>query len=359
MNSSSPIRVLVVDDSATACQMLTTAIQADPALHVVATAANGQEAIEQVEKLKPDLITMDIEMPVMDGLEATKRIMAFHPTPILVVSSVLFSPKHTKVFRALEYGALDVMEKASSHFAKLPDKNGSELTERIKLLSRVHVIRHPLARLEGREVAVAAAPTAGGVAGGPIVAIASSTGGPQALHEVLKALPAALPCGVVVVQHISTGFESGLAQWLDSQCELTVMLAADGMVIKRGHVYIAPSGLHMGVTEDGHIRVFDGPPCEFQKPSGTLLFESVANVYGRSAVAVVLTGMGRDGADGLKEIRKHGGRVIAQDEASCVVFGMPKAAIELGVVDSVRPLDQISGAILAALGPLHKKGHSR
>ena len=228
--------------------------------------------------------------------------------------------------------------------------NGSQLRDRLKTLARVRVITHPLGKLEPRFLRICRpSPSAGPRSGHRILAIASSTGGPQALAQILGTLPADLPCGVVIVQHISDGFDRGLADWLNDQSDLTVKLAIDGEPIQHGVAYIAPTNLQMRVGIGDRIRLTDEPPSDGQKPSGSILFDSVADVYGSCAVCVILTGMGRDGAEGLRRVKAEGGIVIAQDEESCVVFGMPKAAIELGVVEIVRPLDEIPAAILSAL----------
>jgi two-component system chemotaxis response regulator CheB len=346
-------RVLVVDDSQLMRNVLTTIIESDPQLCVVGTATNGQEAIRRARELNPDLITMDVLMPVMDGLEATKQIMADHPTPILIVSSAVEIRGTELVFQAMKYGALDAMDKSLLHV-----EDGAQLKQRIKTLARVRVIRHPLARMESRRP-VTVRPRAVQVGNDRIVAIAASTGGPQALRAVLKDLPAEIGCGIVIVQHIAGGFDKGLVEWLDRESSLSVRLATDGERIEPGAAYVATTGHHLRVAQANRLRLTDEPPCEGQKPSGTVLFESVAEVYGARAVAVVLSGMGRDGAAGAQRIHNAGGRVIAQDEASCVVFGMPKAAVELGIVDAVRPLDHIARTILAALRAGQVRGGTR
>lgn len=352
---NTPIRVLIVDDSPLVCRALTAMIQSDSQLRVVGTASNGQEAIERLTELHPDLITMDVRMPVMDGLEATKQIMAYHPTPILIVSSAVGTHGTELVFQAMTYGALDVLDKSLLGIGEHASNGGALLTKQIRALARVKVIPHPLARIEARG-RVPAKPPPAHVTSDRIVAIAASTGGPQALQEVLKGLPADLGCGIVIVQHIAAGFDRGLVEWLDPQCRLSVRLASHDARIEAGAAYVAPSGHHLRVAEGGRMRLTDESPCEGQKPSGTILFESVAPLYGARALAVVLSGMGRDGAAGAQHIQRAGGRVIAQDEASCVVFGMPKAAIELGVVDTVRPLDQLANTILGVLRPGPGKG---
>ncbi len=345
---SKPItRVLVVDDSPLICKLLTAMIHTDPQLRVVGTAGNGREAIEMVWQLQPDLITMDVVMPVLDGLEATKQIMAYRPTPILIITSGVATQGMELVFKAMSYGALDVLDKASLNLGENQTSRVALLTERIKLLARVPVIHHPLARIEAhRHTHAQFAPRP---AGHRIVAIAASTGGPPALALVLKTLPADLGCGVVIVQHIASGFDQGLVDWLDAESNWSVAVAERGVVIQAGYAYVAPAGFHMRVADGGTIHLDDEPECNGLKPSATVLFESVARVYGERAVAVILTGMGADGTAGLKHIKQARGYVIAQNEASSAVFGMPKAAIEAGVVDVVCPLTEIPGAIERAL----------
>lgn len=350
-----PIHVVVVDDSTVVRQVLTNAINSDPQLRVVGTGVNGREAVELAAKLKPDIITMDMNMPVMGGIEATKQIMAYHPTPILILSSTLFrNIGENKPFDAISFGALDVMDKGP-----LRGANGGDyaraLTERIKVLARIKVVTHPLAKFERRFPADGATPAKPAVAAPlpagekRIVAIAASTGGPQALLQVLKQLPANLPCGVVIVQHISEGFDAGLADWLNEQCDIDVCLGTDNAPLAPGVAYIAPSGSHMTVTPAGRLKLTNEEPVDCQKPSATVLFHSVAHVYRDRAICAILTGMGADGVDGLKSVKAAGGKVVAQDQSTCVVFGMPKAAIELGVVDWICPIEQVAPAILRAL----------
>ena len=349
------IRVLIVEDSPLARQMLTTVINSDPQLQVVGVATNGQEAVELAPKLRPHLITMDIKMPKMDGLEATKQIMASCPTPILIVSSSVFKGGMDLAFKALAYGALDVIEKNAFEVAGDVGPAAADLITRIKTLAHVKVITHPLARLERHHRVMS-----GPIATPPLreqrlVAMAASTGGPQTLLEILKALPKEFPCGLVIVQHIASGFSQGLVEWLDAECQIAVQLASDHAKIQPGVAYVAPTGVQMRVVNGGVIRLTDEGPYDGQKPSGTLLFESVAQVYGERAVGVILTGMGSDGAVGLKHLKAAHGHVIAQDEATSIIFGMPKTAIELGVVDEILPLDRIAEAIVKAVTPLRER----
>lgn len=342
------IRVVVVEDSSFMCKLIMNILNADSDIYVVGTARNGQEAVALVTDLKPDIVTMDVHMPVMDGLEATKQIMAYHPTPILIVSASVTKDGMDKIFKAIYYGALDILDK--SRLELLGDqKFGEELIEKIKLLSRIKVVVHPLARLEKTKKAAVVRAQPVGEALDRIVAIAVSTGGPYALLEVLKRLPKDFPCGIVITQHIISGFLEGLVEWLDAECVIRVKVAEDGEKIRRGVAYLAPCDLHMSVGSEGTIRISDDPPRGGHKPSGDVLLESVASAYGKNAVGVILTGMGSDGADGLRAIKQKSGQTIAQDEKTSVIFGMPKTAIDMGIVDAVLPVGKIAERIMKVL----------
>jgi two-component system chemotaxis response regulator CheB len=341
------IRVLVVDDSPLMCKVLTNILNPDPQILVVAIANNGKEAVEIVPRLKPDIITMDIHMPVMDGFEATRQIMAYNPTPILVVSSSVFKVGMDKVFKAISYGALDVLDKGELEIAG-DKKPGEVLIEKIKFLSNVKVIHHPLAKLQKERPIVDLEPPKKKVLH-KIVVIVASTGGPQALLEILKRFPKDFPCGIVIVQHITKGFVEGLVDWLDKECQLTVTIGKDSEEIRPGVAYIAPDSFQMRILEGGKIDLSNEPAYEGHIPSGDVLLESVARAYGEGAVATILTGMGRDGAMGMKAIKHMHGQTIAQDEKSCKVFGMPKAAIEMDVIDKTLPLERIAEEIVGML----------
>jgi two-component system chemotaxis response regulator CheB len=341
-------RVLVVDDSSLARSIITTVLSSSEGIEIVGEAANGQEAIELVPRLRPDIVTMDIIMPIMDGLEAIQYIMASNPTPILVVTS---NREASVAFQAISSGALEVMQKPD---LSLGPEQWDGFVERVRLLSKVKVITHlrgrkALKKGEKIEISPPAPETRLIPRRGWVVSIGSSTGGPGALSSVLAPLPRDLSVGLVIVQHIAEGFVEGLVEWLNTVTELEVRKATAGQTIVPGEVYIAPTGRHMIVTMDGKIGLHDGPPVEGQRPSVDVLFESVCKCYGPRSVGVLLTGMGRDGAQGLKKIREAGGKTIAQDEETCAVFGMPKAAIELGGVDMVLPLPAIAGEIVHLL----------
>ncbi len=341
------IRVLVVEDSPLMCKVITNFLNLDPQILVAGIAHNGKEAVEIVPRLKPDIITMDIHMPVMDGYEATRQIMAYNPTPILVVSSSVFKVGMEKVFKAISYGALDVLDKGELEIVG-DKKSGDALIDKIKFLSSVKVIHHPLAKLKiERPIGVLEVPRKKVL--DRVVAFVASTGGPHALREVLKRFPKNFPCGIVIVQHITSGFVEGLVDWLDNECQLKVKIGADSEEIRPGVAYIAPDNLQMRVGGDGMITLSDEPAYEGHRPSGDVLLESVARAYGKGGVATILTGMGRDGAMGMKAIKQLHGQTIAQDERSCVVFGMPKVAIEMDVIDKVLPLERIAEEIAGML----------
>ncbi len=337
------IRVLVVDDSPLMCKLLTTVMNADPQILVVAVANNGKEAVDLVPPLRPDIVTMDMDMPVMDGAEATKQIMAYHPTPILIVSSSVFKLGMEKVFKAISYGALDVIDKSEIEF--IGDKNSGEaLVAKIKFLTRVRVTDPSLMKFRP-ERSVADLKASKKKASDEIVAIVASTGGPQALLKILQRLPEDFPCGIVIVQHITTGFLSGLVDWLAKECRIRVKIGEDSEEIRPGIAYIAPDNFHMKVKEGGKLSLSDEPANNGHKPSGDVLLESVAKIYGKRSVAAILTGMGRDGAMGMKAVKQSLGMTIAQNEKSCVVFGMPNAAIEMKAIDKVLPLEKIAEEI--------------
>jgi two-component system chemotaxis response regulator CheB len=328
-----PVRVLVADDSELFRQVLSRLVAAEPGFEVVGLARDGDAAAREVARLRPDVLTMDLHMPEADGFSGIARIMAETPTPILVLTA---NREEAVGFRALSLGALDILEKPQAQTDL--EVFGRLLRSRLRLLAGVKVIRHPRG-LRGRS---AGAPQR--QARAELVAIGASLGGPRALAAVLRALPADFPAPVAVVQHIAEGFTEGLAGWLATEARLPVREARDGDPIRPG-VVIAPTGWHLTVTE-GFYRLSDAPPVDTFKPSVTPLLLSVARHYGPRACGVILTGMGRDGALGLKALKDAGGPTLVQDEATSTVFGMPRAAIELGAADRVLPLDDIPRALV-------------
>lgn len=336
------IRILVADDSATVREYLTFLLDQDPALQVVGTARDGLDAVEQAERLKPDVIVMDVHMPRMNGYEATRQIMERVPTPIVIVSASLLRDEVAMTFEALKAGALTVVQKpiGPDH----PDQAESvrRLLETVKLMAEVKVVR----RWPRRERSALPSPlSAKADRTIRLIAVGGSTGAPQVIADILARLPCDLGAPILVVQHIAPGFTVGFAEWLAQGTRLAVKLAEPGEATRPGTVYLAPEGSQTGITKDGRIRLTRESAEDGFCPSASYLFQSVAEAYGRFAIGILLTGMGRDGAAGLKRLREVGGVTIAQDEESCVIFGMPQEAIRQGAVEYVLSPEQIVGAI--------------
>ncbi|MCL4473385.1 MAG: chemotaxis-specific protein-glutamate methyltransferase CheB [Actinobacteria bacterium] len=347
LNETKKVRVLIADDSPTVRLMLCRMLEMDSGIKVVGTASDGREAVEQVAALEPDLVTMDVNMPIMDGLAAIEHIMAYNPVPVLVVSSVVGRDNTANAARALGAGAVDVICKPAPKTLDEFNNVAADLRAKIKLLSRVRVITHPRARLLNKIIKpVEIRTTSGAVEEHKIVAIGSSTGGPQALQRILCSLPADFTARVVIVQHIARGFTDGLIEWLSSSCKMDIIKGSDGHLLEPGEVVIAPDGIHMIVTTSGRIQLVERQIPGPHKPSIDVLLESVADVYGKKAVGVILTGMGRDGAQGIKAIHDRGGHTIAQDKNTSVIFSMAKEAIKLGGVDRVVPLSAVGRLLL-------------
>lgn len=333
------IRVLIVDDSKLFQETLYRVLSAQPGITVVGTAGDGEAAILETKRLRPDLITMDIWMPSMDGIKAIETIMSDFPTPILVLTE---DDSAGLAFKALERGALDLIRKSNI----LDNAGIQDLYAKIKLMGTIKVVRHMAA---SRKKTVSAPSIQKATSMGSAVAVAGSTGGPKALHTVLMALPKNFPAPVLVVQHIAEGFAESLADWLNQECPMHVALAKPAQRPQPGMVLLAPDHHHMSVGQDGNIVLYDGPAVDGHRPSATVLFRSIAKLYRSGAVGLILTGMGKDGAEGMRDIYAGGGVTITQDEQSSVVFGMPKAANELGVVRMKLPLDDISKALLRVM----------
>lgn len=332
------IKVLLADDSLLVRSILKDLFNSADDIEVIGEARNGREAVDMTGSLHPDLVILDIIMPVMDGLSAIEEIMATCPTPILVLSAALDNREVNQAFEAIKKGALDVMEKPVDMFGlDLPEVR-ERIMNKVRMLSRIRVIGHRRRR--------AMASTEDLAFGGErtLLAIGASTGGPKAVLSILKTLPADFKGSVLLVQHISNGFAAGFAGWLDRECRIKVRLAEDGDVPRPGEVLVAPNHRHM-VLKEGKVVLFDGEPVHSCRPSIDVFFKSLSQESCRHVVAVLLTGMGRDGAEGLNEIHRKGGLSIAQNEQSSVVFGMPRAAIALGGVDHILSLDEIPGAI--------------
>jgi len=334
-------RVLVCEDSRTFAAGLTRLLERDREFEVVAVCTTAEEAIARLPSLKPDLVTMDLELPGMSGVEAIEQIMSVLPVPILVLSGRVRHGSQEALL-ALAAGALDALPRLELDIADPDGAAARTLRHRAKVLSGVRVIRHPRARLRRREVFHAGGRTAS------VIGICASTGGPQALLAVLADVPTTFTIPIVVVQHMSAGFIDGFARWLDTEVPLPVRLAELEARPSRG-VWVAPEGADLMIGPSGQFAS-DRSTVGLHRPSGDVLLGSLAVAYGRQSVAVVLTGMGRDGAEGLASVREAGGLTIAQDEATSVIYGMPRAAAALGV-DLVLPMTEI-GPELLSLSPI-------
>jgi two-component system, chemotaxis family, protein-glutamate methylesterase/glutaminase len=350
------LRILVVEDSLTIRRRFCEILAADPELEVVAEAEDGKRAIELCETLHPDVITLDMVLPVMSGLTATEYIMAYRPTPILIVSSSTNRGELFKTYDALAAGALDVLEKPREDDVDAAWEK--RFVAAVKLIARIKVITHPRARLGGPRLSgpavedgSVAAPARGGADLSQsrrygVVALGASTGGPAAIVKVLRGLPKGLRVPVLFVLHIDEPFAAAFAEWLENQTPHRVAYARDGEYLDslRGQVIMAPPGRHLTVAS-ARVRLSNDPPRHSCRPSVDVLFESLALERGAQVLACLLTGMGRDGAAGLLAIRRAGGFTLAQDESTSVVYGMPREAALLGAAQMVLPLDQIGPEI--------------
>jgi len=367
MDSGRRIRVLVVDDSAFMRRVLHGIIASDPLLEVCGEARDGQDAVTQAEVLKPDVISMDINMPHMDGLQATEVIMSGNPRPILIVSSE--SKEGAEVtLKSLELGAIDFVAKPSGGVDLDMHSVKEELCRKLKMASKVRVVRTASRLRLQHEIASSVPRTEPGVGGGrfakgspeqrsqngngqpprgkfPIVVMASSTGGPATLMRFLPAFPADFPGAVIVVQHMPGNFTSQFSRQLGEVSQMRVKEADAGEIIVPGQVYVCPGAQHLRVSPTGRISLDDGPRISGYRPCADLALESAADFAGPMAIGIILTGMGNDGAKGVQAVRNVGGHVIAQDESTAIIFGMPQEAIRTGAVDQVLPIDAIYNAI--------------
>ncbi|HYX17310.1 MAG TPA: chemotaxis-specific protein-glutamate methyltransferase CheB [Nostoc sp.] len=366
MKNSAPIRVFLVEDSLVALTILKRILASSPEVDVVGTAPNGVEALERIPAAQPQVICTDLHMPKMDGLKLTRRIMADYPRPILVISASVNTQEDSRnVFKLLQAGALDVFPKPSIDLISDYEQVKHELINRIKVLAGVTVFTRHTSRTATIEPRTHPAspeskpepfspkpinnsqfPIRNSLSLPKVVAIGASTGGPQALYTILKQLPANFPVPILCVQHISEGFLQGLVDWLAAECFLRVTIAQPGEFPKPGTVYFAPERQHLQLDTQGRLTTISTPPVSGHRPSVTVLFQGVATCYPRSAVGILLTGMGRDGADGLQAIAQAGGTTIAQDEQTCVVFGMPKEAIALGAAQHILAIGEIAPMLL-------------
>ena len=344
------IRVMIVEDSRVIRQFLEYIISSDPRLVVVASVENGEEALRRLAHVSPDVISMDIHLPGMNGFETTRRIMEEKPTPIVVVSGSLQSHELQSSMNALRAGALAVVEKpvgtTHSDYAALAER----LCTQLAIMSQVKVIRQrfngtmrPCHAQQGRRISTPIIDTHTEPL--KMVGIVASTGGPKALQTLFGALPANYPVPIALVQHITANFHHGFVQWLDQVCPLSVVTAENRQIALPGHIYVAPPDYHLEV-ERTQLFLRRGEPVSAQRPSGTVLLQSMATSLKHHAMGIVLTGMGDDGAEGLLSLRNAGGYTIAEDESTAVVFGMPAVAARIGAVCEQLPLEEIGPRML-------------
>ena len=351
------IKVLVVDDSALVRKMLTEILNQDPQIKVVGAASDPFIARDKIKQLEPDVLTLDVEMPKMDGVTFLGNLMRLRPMPVVMVSSLTEAGADVTL-QALELGAVDFVSKPKIDLAHGLEQYGEEIIEKVKTAagSRVRALGRSRStpnlqvdeKLDAGAVIGKQSQTRHFSTTESIIAIGASTGGTEAIKEVLVALPASTP-GIVITQHIPVAFSGPFAQRMDKNCAMRVCVAEDGQQILPGHVYIAPGDRHLLITRNGaryHCKLSDGPAVNRHKPSVDVLFRSTAQSAGSNSIGILLTGMGDDGAAGLLELKESGAPTIAQDENTSVVWGMPGSAVKLGAADNVLPLDRIAPALL-------------
>ncbi len=348
------IKVLIVDDSKVIQDFLAYLLSSEPDIQVVGIAGSGNEAIEIVRTKKPDVITMDIHMPGMDGYEATRSIMETYPTPIVVVTGSSRNKEITNTFKLLDAGALAVVIRPPGFAHPKFSSLRNELIQTVKLMSEVKVVRlHPRSRKEPLEYGKSAQSFDNDLKRIKIIAIGASTGGPIAIQIILSRLPEDLPIPVLIVQHIAKGFVKGLMEWLSSTSRIKLKLAEEGEQLKAGIGYIAPDNFQMGISRGNRIILSDQLPENGLRPSISYLFRSVAHNIGSDAMGILLTGMGKDGADELKTMKDSGAFTLVQNAESCVVFGMPAEALRIGAADQALSPGKIA-EILSKSGKKNK-----
>ena len=341
------IRLLIVDDSPTETLILKQILESEGDIEVIACAKNGLEAVKLAEKLHPDVITMDIIMPVVDGIEAISRIMSATPTPIVVISSKLNDHVLNGSYRALEAGALAVLEKPVNVTSPNSKSQLKNLISTVRAMSDIKVIKRRFAIKP--PIVIDTVDKELSRKKFEVIALGASAGGPQVLKLILTALPANFPLPILVVQHMTTGFMEGFVEWLDAETKLKIKCAEHGEILKAGCVYFAPDDRHLEVKRSSSqltINLSRSDPCHGFRPSVSVMFKSLAKTSNGNTLAVLLTGMGKDGADGMLEILRAKGHTIIQDQQSAVVFGMPGIALTLNAVDRVVPLEQIADYLI-------------
>lgn len=358
IHEAEKIRVLVIDDSAFMRVLIADMLNSDVNIEVVASARNGREGLEKVIALKPDIITLDIEMPVMNGLETLAELMKMKPVPkVIMLSSFTYEGAEATI-KALESGALDFVAKPRASIVGFDVESiREELTNKIKSISKSKGLYYPQLESQKRLLMAKKKISSGSIHGGyfkHIVAIGTSTGGPKALQEVLTKLPEDIPAAVLVVQHMPPGFTKSLSARLDSLSQINVKEAEEGDVLMPGWAYVAPGDYHMLINKYGNdeyrISVNMESPVTGHRPSVNVMMKSVAESGHKNIIAVMMTGMGSDGSEGILKIKEAGGITIAQDESTSVVYGMPKSAINIGAIDTIAPLQNIAAEIIKNMG---------
>lgn len=355
------IKVMIVDDSALIRKLLTDILGADPEITIVGTARNGKDALEKIGDYKPDVITLDVEMPIMDGLTTLKHIVKDYEVPVIMIST-LTEEGASLTLKALEEGAVDFLQKPTNVFGLNEESIGEEIVEKVKIAADIKVDKKPVKTFVRRELPVQrerAKPLKNSdllknrIDFKTIVAIGTSTGGPRALQEVIPEIPGDIDATVVIVQHMPAKFTKSLADRINLTSELDVKEAEEGEVLKRGCAYIAPGDYHMEIVEEGKelkVKLNQKPKVMGLRPTVDIMMNSVAKIGNYKKVGVILTGMGSDGAEGIENMKKSGAITMAQDEKSSVVFGMPRAAIATECIDQVLDLNNVSKSIVKSVG---------
>ncbi len=354
MPPNGKIRVLVVDDSALMRQFISDILRSDPRIEVAGTARDGKDALAQIRAIKPDIVTMDVEMPNMDGLKALEEIMKINPIPVIMVSTMTQEGAETTL-KALALGCVDFIGKPSGSISLNIKDVGREIIDKViaastaKVRTRANIFAAPAKPLSPANDFRRMTPPLMGTGHYDIVAIASSTGGPMALSELLPKLPKKFPVPIVITQHMPKEFTGSFAKRLNESSQIEVVEGFEGLTLKPGRAVIAPGGSHLVIKRRQGTAVCslsDAPPVLSVKPAANIMFLSLADEYGGNVLCVILTGMGRDGTDGAIALKKRGAYVIAESQKTCVVYGMPKAAADAGIVDEILPLNEIPDAMV-------------